>query len=109
MSCEKRFAKGLSWVGFGHIEIAFIDALRLTIRKLRNFSNTVKIKVTMNAYGYDYIHAMLVSGHSVLSYQRRFPVVYLTVWAMRRPLIVNTQRRSALFVSICFLQPINNQ
>ena len=51
----------------------------------------------MNAYGYDYIHAMLVSGHSVLSYQRRFPVVYLTVWAMRRPLIVNTQRRSALF------------
>ena len=24
MSCEKRFAKGLSWVGFGHIKIAFI-------------------------------------------------------------------------------------
>ena len=62
MSCEKRFAKGLSWVGFGHIEIAFIDALRLTIRKLRNFSNTVKIKVTMNAYGYDYIHTAPAIG-----------------------------------------------
>ena len=24
LSCEKRFAKVLSWVGFGHIEIAFI-------------------------------------------------------------------------------------
>ena len=56
MSCEKRFAKVLSWVGFGHVEIAFIDALRLTKRKLSNFSNTVKIKVTVNAYGYDYIH-----------------------------------------------------
>ena len=29
-----------------HILIAFIDALRLTKRKLRNFSNTVKIKVS---------------------------------------------------------------
>jgi hypothetical protein len=57
MSCEKCFAKVLSWVGFGHIEIAFIDALRLISRKLRNFSNRVKIKVTVNAYGYDYIHA----------------------------------------------------
>ena len=34
-------------------------ALRLTNRKLRNFSNRVKIKVTMNAYGYDYIHTAL--------------------------------------------------
>ena len=34
-------------------------ALRLTNRKLRNFSNRVKIKVTVNAYGYDYIHTAL--------------------------------------------------
>ncbi len=39
----------------------------------------------------------LYSRRSVLSYQRRFPVVYLTVWAMRRPLVVNNQRRSTLF------------
>ena len=28
---------------------------------------------------------------SVLSYQRRFPVVYLIWWAMRRPRLVNKQ------------------
>ena len=39
----------------------------------------------------------LYSRRSVLSYQRRFPVVYLTVWAMRRPLLMNIQRRSTLF------------
>ena len=36
--------------------------------------------------------------HSVLSYQHRFPVVYLIWWAMRRPLLMDIQRRSALFV-----------
>ena len=51
----------------------------------------------MNAYGYDYIHTMLVSRHSVLSYQRRFPVVYLTVWAMRRPRFVNNQLEVCAF------------
>ena len=35
----------------------------------------------------------------MLSYQRRFPVDYLTVWAMRRSLFVNNQRRSALFIA----------
>ena len=60
MSREKCFAMVLFGVGFGHIKIAFIDALRLTKRKLRNFSNRVKIKVTVNAYGYDYIHTTLV-------------------------------------------------
>lgn len=35
----------------------------------------------------------------MLSYQRRFPIDYLTVWAMRRPLFVNNQRRSALFIA----------
>ena len=79
-------------------------ALRLTNRKLRNFSNkTVKIKVTVNAYGYDYIHTTLIFRRSVLSYRRRFPVVYLTVWVMRRPLLVNNQRRSTLF---CVYIPI---
>ena len=92
MSCEKRFAKVLSWGRFLTYLNSVYCALRLTNRKLRNFSNkTVKIKVTVNAYGYDYIHAMLVSRHSTLSYQRRFPVVYLTVWAMRRPRFVNNQ------------------
>ena len=47
----------------------------------------------------------LYSRRSVLSYQRRFPVVYFTYPAMRRPLLVNTQRRSALFVC---LYVINN-
>ena len=39
-------------------------------------------------------------GCGVLSYQRRFPVVYLTVWVMRRPLLVNNQRRSTLFLCL---------
>ena len=34
--------------------------------------------LTMNAYGYDYIHTTSIRC-SVLSYQRRFPVVYLTL------------------------------
>ena len=54
----------------------------------------------MNAYGYDYIHTTLIFRRNVLSYRRRFPVVYLTVWAMRRPLVVNNQRRSTLFVCL---------
>ena len=33
----------------------------------------------------------LYLGHSVLSYQRRFPVVYLTQKAMLRPRFVNKQ------------------
>ena len=51
----------------------------------------------MNAYGYDYIHAMLVSRRSVLSYQRRFPVVYFTYPAMRRPRFVNKQHEVCAF------------
>ena len=42
----------------------------------------------------------LYSRRSVLSYQRRFPVVYFTYPAVRRPLVVNNQRRSALFVCL---------
>ena len=30
-----------------------------------------------------------------------FLLVYLIWWAMRRPLLVNKQRRSALFVCLC--------
>ena len=44
MSCEKRFAKGLSWVGFGHIEIAFIDALRLLTETSQLSFNRTKPK-----------------------------------------------------------------
>ena len=84
-------------VGFWHIKIAFIDALRLTIRKLRNFSNTVKIKVISRCLWVWLYPCYISFGCSVSSYQRRFPVVYLTVWAMRRPLIVSEQRRSTLF------------
>ena len=76
MSCEKRFAKVLSWVGFGHIEIAFIALCVLLFETSQRSELQFKIRVTVNAYGYDYIHTMLVSRHSVLSYQRRFPVVY---------------------------------
>ena len=61
MSCEKRFAKGLSWVGFGHIKIAFI-ALCVLLFETSQLSNRVKIKVTVNAYGYDYIHATSFLG-----------------------------------------------
>ena len=42
----------------------------------------------------------LYSRRSVLSYRRRFPVVYFTYPAVRRPLVVNNQRRSALFVCL---------
>ena len=42
----------------------------------------------------------LCSRRSMLSYQRRFPVVYLTLWVMRRPLLMNNQRRSTLFVCL---------
>gem|GEM_PF-1981394 len=57
MSCEKRFAMVLSLGRFLTYLNSVYCALRLTNRKLRNFSNkTVKIKVTVNAYGYDYIH-----------------------------------------------------
>ena len=47
---------------------------------------------------------------SVLSYQRRFPVVYLIWWAMRRPLLVNKQLEvCAFFVSAChYAKYINN-
>ena len=51
----------------------------------------------------------LYSRRSVLSYQRRFPVVYLTVWAMRRPLVVNNQRRSTLFVYLNIVKPYNKE
>ena len=61
MSCEKRFAMVLSWVGFGHIKIAFI-ALCVLLFGTSQLSNTVKIKVTVNAYGYDYIHTTPAIG-----------------------------------------------
>ena len=41
--------------------------------------------------GMTYIHAALYLGSGVLSYQRRFPVVYFIRWAMRRPRTANRQ------------------
>ena len=72
---RKAFRKGSFLGRFRTYLNSVYCALRLINRKLRNFSNQIKTKVTVNAYGYDYIHTMLVSRHSVLSYQRRFPVV----------------------------------
>ena len=59
MSCEKRFAKAF-WGRFLTYLNSVYCALRLMSRKLRNFSSQIKTKVTVNAYGYDYIHTMLV-------------------------------------------------
>ena len=39
----------------------------------------------------------LYSRRSVLSYQRRFPVVYLIWWAMRRPRLVSKQLEVCAF------------
>ena len=98
MSGEKRFVKGLSLGRFLTYWIAFIDALHLTNRKLRNFSITLQIKVTVNAYGYDYIQYYISLGCSVFSYQRRFPVVYWSVKVMRRPRFVNKQLEVCAFL-----------
>ena len=48
----------------------------------------------------------LYSRRSVLSYQRRFPVVYLTLWAMRRPRFVNNQLE--VYAFCVYLQIIIN-
>ena len=48
----------------------------------------------------------LYSRRSVLSYQRRFPVVYLTLWAMRRPRFVNKQHEVYAF---CVYIPMANK
>ena len=57
--------------------------------------------------GYDYIHTTLIFRRSALSYQRRFPVVYLTVWAMRRPLVVNNQLEVCAFFCVIFQNEAN--
>ena len=43
MSREKRFAKVLSWVGFGHIKIAFIDAFRFVNKQLEVYAFCVSV------------------------------------------------------------------
>ena len=49
-------------------------------------------------------------GCSVFSYQRRFPVVYLTIKVMLRPRFVNEQHEVCAFcVSMCEIKIINNQ
>ena len=62
MSCEKRFAKGLSKGRFLTYWIAFIALCVWWVENFATFLNLSQIKVTVNAYGYDHIHAMLVSG-----------------------------------------------
>ena len=44
----------------------------------------------------------LYSRRSVLSYQRRFPVVYFTYPAMRRPRFVNKQHEVCAFCVYIF-------
>ena len=51
----------------------------------------------------------LYSRRSVLSYQRRFPVVYLTFKAMRRPRLVNKQLEVYAFFVPIYQQQINKQ
>ena len=52
--------------------------------------------------GMTYIRAALYLGSGVLSYQRRFPVVYFIRWAMRRPRTANKQLEvCAFFVCLC--------
>ena len=62
-------------VGLYILVIAFIDALCLVTRKLRNFSVIHQIKVAIDAYGYDIRVIPHPSGCGVSSYQRRFLVV----------------------------------
>ena len=61
--------------------------------------------------GMTYIQAALYLGSGVSSYQRRFPVVYLTLWAMRRPRFVNEQLEvcAFIFVSDFEKQYLNNR
>lgn len=78
---------------------AFIDALRLTIRRLRNFSGfKVKIKVSNRCLPIWYLPYRIGVCRCVMSpYPRRLPVVYLTLKAMRRPLIVNNNSEVCVF------------
>lgn len=62
-------------VGLYILVIAFIDALCLVTRKLRNLSVIHQIKVAIDAYGYDIMVIPHPSGCGVSSYQRRFLVV----------------------------------
>ena len=69
-------------------------------RKLANFLYQVKIKVAIDAYGYD-IPILCRFGCSILSYQRRFPVVLFDLIGIARPPFVNeTTEVCVFYVSI---------
>lgn len=74
-----------------HIEKAFISALYLTHKSFATFYNQVKSKVSNYAYGYDIHTVPAVSWQAVCHIGVGFIVVYLTWWAMRRPLCVDEQ------------------
>ena len=75
MSCGKCFAIGSSLGRFLTYWIAFIDALRLINRKLRNFSFTLQIKVISRCLWVWLYPCCTCVWCSMFSYQRRFPVV----------------------------------
>ena len=81
---------------------AFIDALRLTIRRLRNFSRfKVKIKVSNRCLPIWYLPYRIGVCRCVMSpYLRRLLVVYLTLKAMRRPPYANKQLGGLRFLYI---------
>ena len=71
--CLRRIVVWL-WVrGIQYILMAFIDALYLTHEKPRTLfkSNSVRNKVTIDAYGYD-VHTCSAVLSRQLSYRRRF-------------------------------------
>ena len=69
-------------------------------QKTSQLFNQIRTKVTVNAYGYDYIHTALIIGVACCHISVGFLLFYLFYWAMRRPLLINNQRRSTLFVCL---------
>ena len=71
--------------------------------KLRNFLIPNKNQSNSRClWVWPCIRAALYLGSGVLSYQRRFPVVYFIRWAMRRPRTANKQLEvCAFFVCLC--------
>ena len=60
----------------------------------------------MNAYGYDYIHTMLVMSVVYCHISVGFLLFYLFYWAMRRPQLVNKQLEVCAFLCLYIQQII---
>ena len=81
MSCEKRFAKGLSWVGFGHIEIG--NKIRSdTIARMMN--NTTEIAVQYHlptnwekekAFSFDHLSEVVTLLQRLKQFIPRFNII----------------------------------